>query len=740
MYRADRKRQDEEADQSEKGEGGSSNDAPLLSDPYNLLLRIIIHYLVRHVKDPNLSFECRRRYAMLFPNHQIRGWKSVKIERGRVVMLNKANCVASLIFIALVIGAVSLAAGWEQNGGPICIEGSDQESPQLCTDGAGGAIIVWEDTRNYRDIYAQRVNARGLPLWTDNGVGVCTFSYNQYGSQIAPDGFGGAVIVWQDGRPHPYRDIYAQRITADGAMLWVPNGVAVCMAAENQNEQMICADGTGGCIVAWTDARVSTLTDIYAQRIDASGNPGWTADGEAICTADMIQHDPAIALDGKGGAIIAWADYRSGGAGSGDIYVQKIRPNGTQLWGTNGKVICSVAGNQYDPVIIPDGEFGAIVAWQDYRSGSFYDVYGQKVDSLGNALWGTDGLGVYTNSEWQGEIDICSDGDGGAIFTWKDNRVSDYDCYAQRIDRWGNIKWDAQGVAICDSLGPAVHLPKIVSDGESGAIITWRDSRDIAVTGNDIFAQHVDSLGNILWTAQGDSICKALRSQIEQQICSDGNGGAIIVWNDDRNANNDIFGQRITAAGDFVATLLQSHTAHFVENAIELTWTLSEIDEGVVFRVLRAPLPDGAFVELPEGGLERDGLSFFYRDTAYDPGSSYRYRVDVIEKDGRRVLFETVPIETPALALTLYQNHPNPFNPATSIRYTLPERCHVTLSVYDATGREICRLVDGEESKGMHRAEWVGLDTNGNQVASGIYFYSLKAGKETISKKMILLR
>jgi len=73
-------------------------------------------------------------------------------------------------------------------------------------------------------------------------------------------------------------------------------------------------------------------------------------------------------------------------------------------------------------------------------------------------------------------------------------------------------------------------------------------------------------------------------------------------------------------------------------------------------------------------------------DRTIEPGTTYRYRVDVADGDGRRPLFETQAISTPAMALTLHQNHPNPFNPTTTIGYYLPDDAAVTLEVYDSSG------------------------------------------------------
>lgn len=83
----------------------------------------------------------------------------------------------------------------------------------------------------------------------------------------------------------------------------------------------------------------------------------------------------------------------------------------------------------------------------------------------------------------------------------------------------------------------------------------------------------------------------------------------------------------------------------------------------------------------------------------------------------------------------LFQNHPNPFNPATLIRFSLPERAHVTLRVYDLLGREVATLVDGENPAGIYSANF---DARG--LASGLYIYRLTAGKFIEARKMSLTK
>ncbi|MDD3643860.1 MAG: FlgD immunoglobulin-like domain containing protein [Candidatus Krumholzibacteria bacterium] len=88
----------------------------------------------------------------------------------------------------------------------------------------------------------------------------------------------------------------------------------------------------------------------------------------------------------------------------------------------------------------------------------------------------------------------------------------------------------------------------------------------------------------------------------------------------------------------------------------------------------------------------------------------------------------------------LRQNRPNPFNPATTIEYSLHSTGHVSLRVYDVAGRLLRTLVDGERSAGRHQIVWNGTGDSGAPVASGVYFCRLKAGPYERTRKMILLR
>ncbi len=439
------------------------------------------------------------------------------------------------------IPQLSFETLWTPNGMVICTAENDQNYPQICSDGAGGAIITWVDDRSSElDIYTQRVNSIGDVQWTPNGTAICTADNDQENPQICSDGTGGAIITWDDQRSLS-DGIYAQRVDSTGNIQWTLNGTAICTAPGFQSRPQICSDGAGGAIITWWDNRGGSNI-IYTQKVNATGDVQWVINGIAISIEGYIELAPQICSDGAGGAIIAWEDLSS--ELDIDIYAQRVDSNGVVQWTSNGTAICTANNEQLYTQISADGAGGVIITWSDYRNNPSGDIYAQKVDSSGNVQWTTDGIAICTNIDQfllKFVPQICSDGGGGAIISWNGYGM-DMDIYAQRVDSTGNVQWKVDGIAICTADGRQVDH-QICSDENGGAIITWRDYR---YSISDIYAQKVSANGNTQWTSNGKPICTESNTQAYPQICRDGTGGAIITWEDLRSgADYDIYAQLI---------------------------------------------------------------------------------------------------------------------------------------------------------------------------------------------------
>jgi flagellar hook assembly protein FlgD len=92
------------------------------------------------------------------------------------------------------------------------------------------------------------------------------------------------------------------------------------------------------------------------------------------------------------------------------------------------------------------------------------------------------------------------------------------------------------------------------------------------------------------------------------------------------------------------------------------------------------------------------------------------------------------------MTYSLSQNHPNPFNPSTTIEYTVPSRTHVQLEIYNILGELVATLIDEIKSAGTYRVTWHGRDRDDNPAASGIYMYRLITDDFTQSRKMVLMK
>lgn len=463
-------------------------------------------------------------------------------------------------YILLITVLVSNAAyaQWSTNptvNNPVCTAVNNQDSPQMISDGVGGAIMVWTDQRNgftNPDIYAQRISAGGVILWTANGVAVSTATGQQENPSIVSDGEGGAIITWQDRRGGIIQaDVYAQRIDAGGVVQWTANGVAVCTATSNQFYPTLVSDGSGGAIVTWWDMRTGLNSDLYAQRINTGGVGQWAVNGVPISTATGDQVGTSIVTDGSGGAILAWEDRR---AITGYIYAQRITESGVVQWTENGVLMISTAvGNQSSPVTLTDGSGGAIIAWMDERNvASSRDIYAQRINAGGAVQWAANGEVVTTATGNQQVPAIVSDGSSGSIITWYDYRGgATTDIYAQRLNANGAGQWAVNGVAISTATGNQWN-PEIAGDASGGAIITWYDYRSGIP---DIYAQRVNSGGVVQWAANGVAVCTAIDYQDSPAIVGNGSGGAIIMWYDSRNGTDyDIYAQGIRADGSFGGT------------------------------------------------------------------------------------------------------------------------------------------------------------------------------------------
>ncbi len=469
----------------------------------------------------------------------------------------------------------------------VCDTTGQRDSPQAVSDGANGAVIVWEDGRaGELTIYAQHLNANGYPTWTKNGVKLAQSTSNQQSPIIATDGSGGAYVVWQDDRNASTNgiDLYGQHILSDGSLGYSNAGVPIVTAAGNQENAVICADGQGGAFVAWEDSRSTVVTsqpDIYYNRM-TSGGVSFGQSGAVVDASVNRQVGPSICPDGTGGCYVAWEDE---GKTPSALYGRRIGSDGTMLWGqpppAPGVLLYKALPTPNNPqpnssdvsLSLDNGQL--LFAWEvtNNSTADGQDILAQRM----NCATTSDTTPVYTG----GPIQVT----GG----WPENQITPQIFSDDSL--FTNSSFSEYGILVPfldyeqgSSNNVDVAMVRVLGDGmttmppfgtgffyleqqpqsrtgfravqitdsdpaKDGILAVWNDSRYAGLGyGKDttVFAQRIDRNGHNYFPATGST-------KLAQPVCSsrDTGGwiarqvalaprtdGGIAVWTDFRRGNN----------------------------------------------------------------------------------------------------------------------------------------------------------------------------------------------------------
>ena len=465
-------------------------------------------------------------------------------------------------------GIIERKSSWSQSSLeniPIATNPSQNGSPQIVTDGHRGAIISWDHGEetwspvyDMRGNYAQRIDSLGQAHWQNNGVGISLGRRFAGSRAITPDGEGGAIITWivwvNPLATNGPLNLCAQRIDANGNLLWQAAGVDIVTNGTAAGGSMITSDGKGGAIIAWE----TTTGTICAQRVNSSGIPLWSSGGVLVGMYNYPNSPwgnpgSALAHDPESGTVILWQT----GASSG-VHAQRIDTSGSVRWGGDGILLSATGG--YSTFVLPAGGGQAFAAWTDTRVGAA-GIYAQRLDTAGTFRWGGTGLPVDVTLTSKTDVRLVPDGKGGVIAAWFDNRNYPplVGVFGQRISGTGTLLWPSTSVCFADSVGSSVYLAP-VSDLKGGVILVY--AKRIGSSFTDIFAQHVDSAGAPQWGENGVAVCSAGKDQYVPVAISDGVGGAITAWTDLRRSTTPssplacVFAQLVNRTGGLGGTLV----------------------------------------------------------------------------------------------------------------------------------------------------------------------------------------
>lgn len=420
-----------------------------------------------------------------------------------------------LTILLFMVFASASQAQWKvtvDEDNEICNSSGNQTKPLAVTDGSGGFMVTWADSRkesNFAgDIYMQHIDRYGYITLTPNGLPLCIDTLQQSDPRMVRTSDGGYIIAWIDSRVNNTdgTDIYAQKIDINGNPQWAVNGIQISDPITKVNgaiaEFNIMPDKRGGAFVTWTRSYYGYL-QLRIQRIDKNGALLWDSTGVKLTDGAVDTRAPRMIADpANQGVVIV---YRHSGPGTYPIYAQRIDTSGKTLWPLQGLPVAT-QGSQRGGFPVPSNLYNgsiAAVAWINESS----KIYIQLIDTAGTKLWGDDGLAVNSHSGLHQRVKIASDGNNGTdlnfYLIWSDGRRAgiNSDVYGQRINVKGEVSWSTNGILISNDNTYMVE-PDIAVSG-SLVYAAWVAT---GAEGNGIYVQKINPDSSFSWKPNGIKI------------------------------------------------------------------------------------------------------------------------------------------------------------------------------------------------------------------------------------------
>jgi hypothetical protein len=607
--------------------------------------------------------------------------------------------------------------------------------PALATDASGNVIFAETSSDgdnmgvSYR-IYVLKFDAAGNELWqksiglgTERGIDVAV---DAAGNIYLAGGFRGLCDfggggVWAAGAWSDDGDVFLVKYAPDGSYLW--GRFFGTLSAERALAVSVTPDGhavIAGVLPGGLDFGGGVVSPpggsgFFAAGFDPSGTHEWSrAFGPVVSSGtwyslgmDVTPSGAVVAtgyfrgdVDFGGGSL----DYQPPGTGNltPDIFVASYDAAGAHVWsagfgGPESDLGTSVAADASGNVLLAGWHIGPVSFGGDpldtpYQSSAPFLA---RFDAAGVHQWSIGGGTAGSGSAYA----VAAADNGDVLVTGS---------FSSTINLGG---------------GP------LVSGGSS-----------------DVFLARFAPDGTHRWSMRfGDTDWQY------GVAIADGGGGGTTLLSGRFQGSIDLGGGPITnpggqygasmfvakfAADPFVSVAVVSFDAVAGDGEVTLRARLRSDLGTEVVNVYR---DDGAGLRWLAAGATEGGESFRYVDRSVLPGRTYRYQIGAVDADGE-FLSPLVEVRMPPSADRLQQNRPNPFNPTTTIRYSIAQRAHVTLAVYDAAGRRVRTLVDATLDPGTHDVIWDGRDERGTSLGSGVYFYRIEAGALRQSRKMVLLK
>lgn len=268
----------------------------------------------------------------------------------------------------------------------------------------------------------------------------------------------------------------------------------------------------------------------------------------AVCDTAGEQALPKVASTSDGGCYISWFDNRSG---SYAVYMQRLDPLGNKLWGSTGLLVSSnpQSTSLVDYDLMADADDYAIIAFTDTRNGGNLNVFTYRISPNGDFIWGADGISLSGSNDYQANPKLVQTDDGYIVVAWIIAPAT-YQVGLQKLSLNGNKQWGTNPIVL-QSASEGYNYPDVVPS-DSGGVILFHTG----VTGSfpaqtvKLRAKKITSAGTVSWGVNIQDLGRITPFN-PPKVYSDNSNGGLVAWYDDRDLNNlqSAFVQRVSSNG-----------------------------------------------------------------------------------------------------------------------------------------------------------------------------------------------